>query len=239
MTSRVRRARPAHRARVRTPRGWGALLLAAVLVGLTAAPARSAPSPSPSLAPEDPLTVVVTELLPRNPQPGGAFEVHGILRNQGVSAINGISVRLRIGSPVTTRGGLHDGDSERPVTQPRSQTATMPIARSLEPGASTRFAIRTTVQGLGLNRLGVYPVDVEARGDAGDGFDTLGLAPTWVPYFNGMQVKPTRVAVVWPLVDRPHQRALGAFRDDDLATTLAPQGRLGRMLTAGASAATG
>ena len=50
-------------------------------------------------------------------------------------------------------------------------------------------------------------------------------------------MKPTRVAVLWPLVDQPRQRALGEFRDDELASSLAPRGRLGRMLAAGAAAA--
>jgi hypothetical protein len=182
--------------------------------------------------------VVVTDLLPRSPLAGGPFEVHGILRNEGSTPVTGIQVRLRIGTPVTTRGGLHDADTDRPPTAARSETTTFPIARDLAPGSSTRFAVRTTVQQLGLARLGVYPVDVEARGDAGDGPEPLGLAPTWVPFFEGLNVQPTRVAVVWPLVDRPHQRALGTFRDDDLAASLSKGGRLDRMLTAGAAAAT-
>ena len=147
-------------------------------------------------------------------------------------------MRLRIGNPVVNRGGLHDGDSDRPLTQSREATAVAPLAKTLEPGSSTKFAIRTTVRALGLTRLGVYPLDVEARGDAGDGFGPLGIAPTWVPYFDGLRVQPTRVAVLWPVADRPHQRALGTFRDDELATALSDQGRLGRVVSAAAAAAT-
>jgi hypothetical protein len=220
------------------------LLATLLLLALTLPTAGAAPTPdpgpssSPSLAPEDPLRVVVTDLLPRDPQPGGAFEVHGILRNEGATPITAIQVRLRIGNPVVTRGGLHDADSDRPLTQSREATAVAPLAKTLEPGSSTKFAIRTTVRALGLNRLGVYPVDVEARGNAGDGFGPLGLAPTWVPYFDGLRVQPTRVAVLWPVADRPHQRALGTFRDDELDSALSSQGRLGRAVSAAAAAAT-
>ncbi|MCW2543717.1 MAG: glycoprotein [Frankiales bacterium] len=196
-----------------------------------------APSVSPSLTPEDPLRVVVTDLLPRNPQPGGAFEVHGILRNEGATPVTGIQVRLRIGNPVITRGGLHDGDSDRPLTQSRGATTVSPLATTLQPGSATKFAIRTTVRELGLSRLGVYPLDIEARGDAGDGPGPLGLAPTWVPYFDGLRVQPTRVAVLWPVADRPHQRALGTFRDDELDTALSDHGRLGRLVSAAGDAA--
>lgn len=201
------------------------------------AAAEPAPSPSATIAPEAPLQVIVTDLLPRSPLPQDALEVQGLLRNVGSTTITDLQVRLRVGSPVRTRGGLHDADIDRPVTSSRSATATTPAAQSLSPGAGTRFTIRTTVRLLGLSQLGVYPLDVEARGNAGDRFETLGLAPTWLPFFAGLNVQPTRVAVVWPLVDRPHQAALGAFRDADLETTLSGKGRLGRLLAAGDSAA--
>lgn len=216
-------------------------LLGCLLVLALVTPAAGDPAPDPSataVAPEDPLQVVVEDLYPRNPQPGGPFEVHGIVRNTGSTPVTDITVRLRIGNPVTTRGALHDADNDRPLTQSRGATTAKPVLTTLQPGSATKFAVRTTVPVLGLSRLGVYPLDVEARGNAGDGIGPLGLAPTWVPYFDGLQVKPTRIAVVWPLVDQPHQRALGTFRDDDLRQALAPRGRLGRMLSAGARALT-
>ena len=215
------------------------LATAALALVAPAALADTEPSPTPSKpVPEAPLAVLVTQLLPRAPQPQDAVEVQGLLRNLGSTTITDIQVRLRIGSPVRTRSGLHDADNDRPVTESRSVTATAPAATSLAPGAGTRFTIRTTVRLLGLSQLGVYPLDVEARGNAGDGFHPLGLAPTWLPFFAGLHVQPTRVAVVWPLVDRPRQRANGTFSDDDLATSLSSTGRLGRLLAAGDSAAT-
>ena len=207
------------------------------LLAAVAPVAGAVPSPTP-IPPEAPLQVTVTELLPRAPQLQDAFVVEGLLHNAGTTLITDIRVRLRVGSPVRTRGSLHDADNDRPITESRSATSTAPAAASLASGATTRFRITTTVRALGLSQLGVYPVDIEARGNAGDGIQPLGLVPTWVPFFQGLHVQPTRVAVVWPLVDRPHQAALGAFRDDALATGLSQGGRLGRMLRAGAAAAT-
>jgi hypothetical protein len=82
-----------------------------------------------------------------------------------------------------------------------------------------------------LFRLGVYPLDVVARGNAGDGQDSLGLAPTLLPYFDGVTPHPTRVAVLWPLVDVPHLNAQGALADDQLHELLSPSGRLGRLVS--------
>jgi hypothetical protein len=213
------------------------LVVVVLLVVLSALPAAADPSPTPTpLPPEDPLQVVVTQLLPRAPQPGGAFEVQGFVKNRGSTTVTDVQVRLKVGDRVKTRGGLHESDTDRPVTEPRNKAFGVPDVSTLAPGQSGRFDIRTTVQTLGFSGLGVYPLDIEARGNPGDGFGPLGLAPTWVPFFAGEPVQRTRVAVAWPLVDRPRQGPDTTFLDDELATSLSPDGRLGRLLAAGHAA---
>lgn len=207
--------------------------LALAVLGSTVALA--APTPTP-IAPEDPLQVSISELLPRAPQPKDTVVVAGTVTNTGSTRVTDIRVRLKLGERVFTRGGLHDADTDRPITRP--QTSVAPHSATLAPGARTAFTIRTTVRALGLSGVGVYPIDIEARGNAGEGIGPLGLASTWLPYFAGTRVNPIRVAVVWPLVDRPHQATDGSFRDDELADSLAGDGRLGRMLAAGAAAFT-
>lgn len=216
------------------------VLAAAALLALAPLwPAGADPTPTPTaLAPEAPLEVVVTGLLPRAPQPGDPVEVQGFVKNLGTTTVTGIQVRLKVGDRVTTRGGLHDADSDRPLTTSRNKASAVPDTSSLEPGGSSRFDIRTSVRNLELSGLGVYPVDVEARGDAGDGFHPLGLAPTWIPFFGGDPVQRTRVAVLWPLVDQPHQGTDATFQDDDLAASLSRSGRLGRLLATGHAAQT-
>ncbi len=209
-------------------------LAAGTLLALTAltVPASGEPSPSPSpQVPEAPLQVVVTELLPRAPQPGDAVQVRGVVRNLGDRPVTGLRIRLKVGERVTTRGGLHEADTDRPFTVRRGDSVALKV-EDLVPGGQVGFDVRTTVDDLGLGELGVYPLDVEARGDVGDGPEQLGLAPTWVPYFGGTPVQRTRVAVVWPLVDQPRQGTDTTFVDDDLASTLSADGRLGRLLAA-------
>ena len=207
------------------------LLAAAVLLGLATPALAVDPSPSPTQAPEAPLLVTVTDLLPRAPAPGDAFEVMGSVTNTGDQPVSGITLRLRVGDRISSRSELHQADTDRPPTERRAGTR-LELPEPLAPGERTRFDLRTTVSALGLGKLGVYPLDVEARGDVGDGDERLGLAPTWVPWFAGDPVARTRVAVVWPLVDRPRQAVDGSFTDDTLATSLTPTGRLGGLLSA-------
>jgi len=212
----------------------GALSAAALLTVLLAVPAGAEPSPSPTPEPEDPIRVGVTQILPRLPRPGGAVEVSGVLRNAGSVPVTNLRVRLQLGSRIKTRSELQEADQDRPPTSTR--VSTEPVQGTLAPGQTTTFRVRTSVRELGLDLLGVYPLDVVARGDAGDGIDSLGLAPTWLPYFGTFTPRPTRVAVVWPLVDVPHLKPDGTLLDGALPALLAPTGRLGRLLDAGRTA---
>lgn len=216
-------------------------LLAVAVLALAplVVPAAADPTPSPTGVPEAPLQIRVTDLLPRAPRPGNAFEVTGTVTNTGNTVVRTISVRLRVGDRIRTRSELLAADTDRPITLSRPATA-VALPRPLVPGARVRFDLRTTVEALRFGGRGVYPLDVEALGDLGDGarIQRLGLVPTWVPWFGGSTVRKTRVAVLWPLVDKPRQSVDGRFGDDELATSLAPTGRLGELLRAGTAAAT-
>jgi hypothetical protein len=209
--------------------GLRRVLPAALVVVALAVPATAAPKPSPTQEPEDPVRVVITDILPRAPQRGSAVEIKGTLRNTGTRPVTNLRVRLQVGEIVTRRGELHDADEDRPPTSPRVGVS---IPGTLGAGRSVPFDVRTDAGSLGLTGMGVYPLDVVARGNAGDGIDSLGLAPTWLPFFADVNPRPTRVAVVWPLVDEPHLRPDGSLADDRLAALLAQGGRLGRLLDA-------
>lgn len=222
-------------------RRTAAAVLVTAVTGLSAvagtlAPASADTGPTPSAGPEAPLQVVVTQLLPRALAAHGAVEVSGYLRNVGPTPVSSISVRLRVGERVRYRGELHDADTDRPVTFTRLTERPAPAV--LAPGQTVPFDLRSDADALGLDQTGVYPVDIEARGDVGDGStEALGLAPTWIPYFTSAP-RPLRVAVVWPLVDRPHQAVGSQLLDDDLATAFARSGRLGQLLAGARGAET-
>jgi hypothetical protein len=218
-----------------------AALAVALLAGLLALPAAADPTPSPTVQePEDPLKVAVTELLPRAPQAGQAFEVRGAIRN-GASAVTvtDVKVRLARGDVITSRGELHDAErdgadmaehfSSRALTsQPRG--AGRPVT-FLAPGQVAYFDIQTDVNSLGLQRTGVYPFKVEARGAVDEsGSQTLGAVPTWVPFLSE-RPQQNKVAVVWPITEPPRQAPDSSFIDDELAKSLS-SGRLQHVLGA-------
>jgi hypothetical protein len=200
--------------------------VALILLGLLTVPAAAA-SPSPTPDPDDPIRVVVTDIAPKAPRPGGTFEVKGTLVNIGSHAITDLRVRLQVGDRVSTRSDLDAADLDRP---PTSLRVSVHLTGVLEPGQTMAFGVPTQVRELRLGRLGVYPLDVVARGNAGDGLDSLGLAPTWIPWFGPETPRPTRVAVLWPLVDVPHLRPDGTLGDDALTGSLSDHGRLGRLV---------
>ena len=212
-----------------------AALAAVAALLLTATPVLADPTPTPTVEPESPIRVVVTTLLPRAPKAGDAFQVEGRLVNTGSKPITGLRVGLSVGQVITTRGELKDADTDRPPTT-RAETALRPLEGTLGPGQSLPFSLRTGVEALRLRSLGVYPLDVNAYGRVGDdGRQLLGLAPTWVPFFVDPP-KPNKVAVLWPLVDKPRQAPDGTFLDDVLATDFR-SGRLRKLLNAAAQAA--
>ncbi|CAB4694257.1 MAG: hypothetical protein F2718_02145 [Actinobacteria bacterium] len=76
---------------------------------------------------------------------------------------------------------------------------------------------------------------LEIRGYLAE-ISTIGGKPAKVPFFligkGNEGVEPTPISWIWPILDTPHRNIEGVFTDDLLATSLLPQGRLGRMLTA-------
>ncbi len=209
----------------------GAAAALAVLPVLAPAPAAAAPTPSPAAPNDDaPIHVAVTTLLPRAPVPGGLLEIAGTLTNRGDKPVTVLRVLLAIGDRVSARDQLRRDDVDRPETVLRRATEVRPVLPALAPGQTTTFDVRTTVGALELGQLGVYPLDVVARGVFDGQRSNLGLAPTWLPWFAGDSVRPLRVAVLWPLIDQPRRGPRDIMVDDELATSLAPAGRLGQLL---------
>ena len=217
----------------------GAAVALTVLPVLAPTPSSAAPPPTSATANDDaPIRVSVTSLLPRAPAPRGFFEVSGSLTNRGDKPVTRLRVRLQIGERVQFRDQLRRDDVDRPETFWGGIEVT-PVLTSLAPGQTTTFDLRTTVGELGLGQLGAYPMDIVGRGDFDGQRSNLGLAPTWIPWFAGDPVRPLRVAVLWPLVDQPRRGPRDVMVDDQLATTLAPAGRLGQLLAGARGGETG
>jgi hypothetical protein len=227
----------------------GAVLLA--LLPLTATGlAGAAPSPGPAVQPSPappalPVSVRLRSLTPLAPQPGDTVVLTGTLRNITRDTVTNLDVSLRYRSNrVGSRSEFDDyaTTADGPLPSQRADDASIAVARrSLEPGATVAFTIRVPVDSLELDRRSwqVYEIGVEVRGVTPEGTQTVGRLRTFLPWaptgVPGVGM-PTQVAWVWPLADRPHRLVGSTWLDDDLAASLTPDGRLGRLLKAGLAA---
>ncbi|WP_261326468.1 DUF6049 family protein [Modestobacter marinus] len=211
---------------------------ATLLVGLAGAVTGLLP-PVPALAapgatgPADadatgPVEVTVGRLEPRTVTPGATIEVSGTMVNRSDETYTGLSVRLQRGEVLADRPALDDE-----VADPGETTSVtgpfLDVPGDLEPGDSLSFTYTTTAEALKLTAEGVYPVLVNVNGiPDGGSAERVGELATWLVAQPAAPVERTTVAWLWPLTDRPHRNATGAFADDELAAEVAPGGRLDR-----------
>ncbi len=218
-------------------------LSSGLLAGLTLAAVLAASVPPAVAAAAEPqATLTVTDLRPQVLTQGGTLQVLGTLRNDGPDPLTALTVDVRVGARVDSRNVLRRQDSSTPSTTLR---ATLPLDGDLEPGGTRPVDLRTPVDDLRLRGDGVYPLVLTVRaravGTAGPGQrEDAGSVRTDVPWFaTTSDLDPLRVAWVVPLVDQPRVAPDGIFTDDELATSLAPSGRLGRLLAGARAGETG
>lgn len=218
----------------------GSLLVVLPVAAPPASAARAAAAPGDPL----PVSVTLERLEPRDARADSELQVTALLRNTGADATGPVSIRLRRGSVLDTRGELQAADDDPPPTGLDNGEA-MLLEAGLTPGQAARVTYRTTAAELGLDTLGVYPVALTVQ-SLREGVE-LGRVQTQLPYFPPtVDIVGTRVALLWPLLDRPH-RLTGAparstaaaggeqppevFTDDGLARSVAG-GRLDQLLAA-------
>ncbi|MDQ1683581.1 MAG: hypothetical protein QOC82_318 [Frankiaceae bacterium] len=239
-------------------RGLAGLVLLALLPLLTVtAPnlAGAAPTPGPpsGLAsspppPTLPLTVRLRSLRPLAPQPGDTVVLTGTLHNETTDPVTNLDVSLRYrDNRVGSRSEFDDyaTTADGPVPDRRAGDALVSVAGTgVDPGATVAFTVKVPVDSLHLDRRSwqVYEIGVKVVGVTRTaGTETVGRLRTFLPWapmgVPGVGL-PTRVAWVWPLADRPHRLVGSTWLDDDLAGSLGPGGRLGRLLAAGLAAET-
>ena len=176
-----------------------------------------------------PLRISVSRLEPRTVTPGAVVEVGVALVNDSTDTWTDLSLRLQRGDVLTTRAALADD-----VEAPGDATAvTAPFAEvpgDLEPGGSVLFTYTTTAEALQLSAEGVYPLLVNVNGAraGGGSAERVGELTTHLVVQSPTPTTRTSVAWLWPVTDRPHRDATGAFVDDDLAGEVADGGRLDR-----------
>ncbi|MCZ2837816.1 DUF6049 family protein [Modestobacter sp. VKM Ac-2985] len=210
--------------------------LATVVTGLLGvpAPAQAAPGDpdsSTGSSADRPLELTVSRLEPRTVTPGAAVEVTATLRNDSTETYDDLEVRLQRGEVLTSRSGLAD-DLARPGDHTAASTAFLGVpGGELEPGGTRTFSYVSPADALQLTVDGVYPLLVNVNGTRDDGVtERAAELSTHLVVESAVPATPTQMAWLWPVTDRPHRDATGAFTDDDLATQVADGGRLDRVV---------
>ena len=196
----------------------------------TAAPATAAPA---TAAPVDPVTVTLLALEPHDLRADSTVQVTALMRNTSASDTGPLTIRLRRGSVIGTRGELQLTDTDSPNTGVASAPP-QDLPGGLTPGQSRQVRYSTTVAHLGLTAFGIYPIALTVQSTDGT---ELGRLSTLLPYLPD-GIAGSKVTLLWPLLDRPH-RLTGSspskpelFTDDQLARSVSPGGRLDRLLAA-------
>ena len=203
-------------------------LIAALPAALAPLPAQAAPAPDDDAT--RPVEISLGRLEPRTVTPGSTIVVTGTLVNDSPDAFTDLTVRLQRGEAITSRRGLA-ADVAEPDEGTAAAAPFLPVPGELDPGDSLAFSYTTTAEQLQLPEVGVFPALVNVNGTRDGGTtERIGELATHLVAQPAVPRSRTTVAWLWPVVDRPHRDATGAFTDDELADTVGPDGRLDRAL---------
>ncbi|QUX29191.1 hypothetical protein KGD83_00880 [Nocardiopsis akebiae] len=177
----------------------------------------------------DPL--VVERVTPDAADEDSTLRVTGEVTNTTSEDMSGVSVRLSYSRhPFSDRGELDEFASGE-GWQPDAPGPDEEVTAELAPEASAEYSLSVPVEDLGLDSYGVYPLVVEAVD--GDG-RVVGSQYTFLPYTGGDDAPSVDIAWVWPLMAPPQRADENTFLDDGLHSAVDADGRLGRLLAAGA-----
>ena len=232
--ARVRRPDPALRpAAARRP-----LLALVALLILLAAPLALPLGGRPAAADEGDATAVLDSLEPLVLAGDGTLRLTG--RITAAAELSDVTVQLRASAtPAANRSelGLLDGGDVPARREGNAVSGTSRVvADTLAKGDQAAFELDVPGARLPFRKAGAYPIAVEVRGTVGGDRGRVATVRTTVPWWPaGTRAAATPLAVVWPLIDEPRRDPEGVFTAegaDALAESLAPGGRLARLVQA-------
>lgn len=220
------------------PRPGRLLAAVAVVLPLVALLAGSLPgrTPAAQAAGSPAARLTVTSLDPAVATTGATLRLTGTLTNATHGVLRDVEVRLRLSTThLSSRSELAAVASGR-ITSRDGEVVVADSLPDVGAGDQVGFELERPTAELGqLTNFGVYVLGVEVLASRSSGFGRVAIVRTllpWVP--RDATLLPTSFSWVWPLVGRPVRLADGSFANDSLAAELAPSGRLGRLLEAGA-----
>ncbi|SOC52355.1 hypothetical protein SAMN05660748_4045 [Blastococcus aggregatus] len=207
----------------------GVVAPAAAAAPHAAVPVLAAAPADETVDPDRPVRLEVNLFEPRTVTPGSLIRVKGTVVNTGSAVIEDLDLRLQRGDVLLSRAELAaedaDPDPSTSVVLPFQR-----LAERLEAGESSTFDYTVDSTELRLERDGVYPVLLNVNGSIDGDTRRVGELSTFVVQQPLQPTARTAVAWLWPLTEKTHRTASGRFADDELAESIADEGRLDRAL---------
>lgn len=175
--------------------------------------------------------VVVHRISPDAIEEDSTLRVAGEVINTTDGPVEDVTVRIRYSRHSFTSREELDEFATGEGWQPNAQGPEEEFEGRLGPEGSLEYSLSTPVEDLGLRSNGVYPMVVEALDGEGD---RLGAQYTFLPYVGDEDVTALDLAWVWPLMNAPERADDDTFLSEDLHDAVTLEGRLGRLLAAGA-----
>ena len=183
--------------------------------------------------------IAITSLSPTIATPKAKVVVSGIVANPTSAPLQRLSVQLWSSDfPLSSRPVMNgylttQGASGLDALVPG---ALLTLPGRVPPHGTEPWTMTFDVTQAGMRMFGVYPLAAELSSAGAE----LDVARTFLPFWPGKQaahmVKPLTIGWVWPLIDTPQRGACPALLSNELAASVAADGRLNSLLAAGQSA---
>jgi hypothetical protein len=217
--------------------GWLATVPAAAAASAGAGAARTAAASQPGTRSHP--WIAITSLSPTIARPKGKVVVSGIVANPTSATLQGLTVQLWSSNlALSSRSAMHGYLNAETSASLDAQVlgAQLTLPGRVPPHETQLWTLTLNVAQTGMRRFGVYPVAAQLS-SAGAVVD---VARTFLPFWPGKHaartVKPLTIGWVWPLIDTPQRGACPALMSNELAASVAPNGRLNTLLEAGQGA---
>jgi len=184
-------------------------------------------------APSSATRLSIDDFSPKAAGPKSVIHVSGRLINSSRNALQGATIRLRYSSralPSRSQLKLYASGAAGSA-EPQSVATQRSLPHGVAAKSSAGWSLKVPVSRLGVpDTLGVYPIEVDAINAAGG---TIARQRTFLTYgTKSTAYQPTRIAWLWPLIDRPRRADDGTFMEDSLGPSLSGRGRLSRLVDA-------